>query len=155
MRLAVAKEFNPHRPLALAHDSRHERAGEHGQIMAVHIGIGIGTKDRQAAAVMNADIGDSRAALALHHFTVLVIEGGYADGSGGLQYGRGDWSGIVRRLHVDEAALAAAQRVGRSPPVLDLTVDAEDGFIAPAGISRLLGETVPVILVSARPISSD
>ena len=126
MRPAVAKEFDPDRPLAVEYDARHKRAGEHGQILAVHIGIGIGTKDRQARAVTNADIGDGRAALTLHHFVVLVIEGRYAKGAGGLQHGRGDWTGIVRRFHVDEAAPAAPQRVGRSLPILDATVNAEE-----------------------------
>jgi hypothetical protein len=33
--LAVAKEFDPDRPLAVEYDARHERPGEHCQIVAV------------------------------------------------------------------------------------------------------------------------
>jgi hypothetical protein len=151
MRLAVAKKFDPARPLAVEYDARHQRAGEHCQIMAVHVGIGIGTKDGQAAAVTNADIGDRRATFTLHHFAVLIIEGGNTEGSGGLQHGWGDRIGIARRFHINDAALTAPQWVGLALPVLDATVNAEDGFIVPAGITCLVGEIVPVILVSARP----
>src|ERR1700745_945093 len=75
-RLAVAKEFNTDRLLAVECDARDKRAGEHCEIGATHKGIGIGTKDRQAPAVTNTEIADGRTAFALHHFTILVIEGG-------------------------------------------------------------------------------
>src|SRR5271155_2875385 len=151
MRPALAEEFDPDRPLVVEYDACHKRAGEHCQIVAVHVGIDIATKDRYAAAVTNPEIGNGSAALALHHFAVLVIEGGNAEGSSGLQHGRGDWIGIARRFHIDEAARAAPQRVGRSLPILDATVNPEDGFTAPAAIASLVGEIVPVVLVSARP----
>src|SRR5271163_4279866 len=109
MRSAVAKEFDPDRSLAVEYDARHKRAGEHGQTLTVHIGIGISTKDRQATAITNAEIGDGRAALTLHHFAVLVIESGNSEGPGGLQNGRGDWIGIARHL---VARISWAERLG-------------------------------------------
>jgi hypothetical protein len=81
----------------------------------------------------------------------VVIEGGNAEGSSGLQHGRGDRIWIARRFHINEAAIAAPQWIGRSLPVLDAMVNAKDGFIVPAGITCLVSEKVPVILVSARP----
>src|SRR5262249_49542615 len=103
------------------------------------------------AAVADADIGDGCATFTLHHFTVVIIELGNTEGSGGLQHGRRDRIWIARRFHIDEATLAAPQWVGRSLPVFDATVNTEHGFIAPPGITCPVSEKVPVILVSARP----
>src|SRR5215475_11689477 len=83
----VAKEFYFCRSPAMEDNARYERVSEHGEIVSVHIGIGIATKDRQAAAVPNADVGNRRAAVSLHHFTVLVIEGRNPNGSRRLQHG--------------------------------------------------------------------
>src|SRR6516225_2375413 len=149
--LAATKEFNSGRPFAVEYDARHKRAGEYCKIGAVHIGIGIGTKDGQAAAVTNTQIGDGCAAFTLHHFTVLVVEGRNAQKSDNLEHRRGHRIGIARRFHIGQAAFATPLRVGGSLPVLNATVYAEDGFIAPAGITRFVSEIIPVILVSTRP----
>src|SRR5262245_25303050 len=99
MRPPVAKEFYLCRSPAMEYNARDERVSEHSEIVAVHIGIGIATKDRQAAAVPNTDVGNRRAALGLHHFTILVIEGRNPKGSGRLQHGWSYWVGIAGRLH--------------------------------------------------------
>src|ERR1700758_202354 len=118
MRPPVAKEFYFCRSPAMEYNARYERVSEHSEIVAVHIGIGIATKDRQAAAVPNADVGNRRAALGLHHFTILVIEGRNPKGSGCLQHG---WSHRVRiagRSYMDEATLAAPLWIRCSLPIL-------------------------------------
>src|SRR5262245_25427394 len=89
MRPSVAKEFYFCRSPAIEYNARYERVSEHSEIVAIHVGIGIVAKDRHAAAVPNADVGNRRAALGLHHFTVLVIEDRNSERPGGLQHG---WS---------------------------------------------------------------
>src|SRR5215472_2506322 len=69
MRPPAAKEFYFCRQPAMEYNARYERVSEHSEIVAVHVGIGIAAKHRQAAAVANADVGNRRAALGLHHFT--------------------------------------------------------------------------------------
>src|SRR5215813_6967339 len=107
MRPPVAKEFYFCRSPAMEYNARYERAREHCEIVPVHKGIGIATKDRQAATVPNADVGDRRAAFGLHHFTILVIEDRNPQRAGRLQHGRSYGVGIAGRFHIDEATLAA------------------------------------------------
>ena len=107
VRLAVPKEFDPHRSFAGECDAYHERASEHREIVPVHIGMSICTKQRQTATVVNSNIGDGCPAITFHHFTILVIEGRNPKGSGRLQHGWSYWVGIAGRFHMDEATLAA------------------------------------------------
>src|SRR6516164_8966836 len=75
VRLTVPKKFDRYRAFAGECDACHERAAEHREIGPVHIGISICTKQRQAATVVNSDIGDGSPATTFQHFTILVIEG--------------------------------------------------------------------------------
>src|SRR5215472_527396 len=135
MRPPVAKEFYFCRPPAMEYNTRYERVSEHSEIVAVHVGIGIAAKDRQAAAVPNAHVGNRRAALGLHHFTILVIEDRNPKRRGRLQHGWSYGVGIARRFHMDEATLAASLWIWCSLPILQTAVQAEDRFIAPARIA--------------------
>src|SRR5262249_656191 len=135
MRPPAAKEFYFCRPPAMEYNARYERVSEHCEILAVHVGIGIAAKHRQAAAVPNADVGNRRAALGLHHFTILVVEDRNPQRPGRLQHGWCNWVGIARRFHMHEATLAASLWIWCSLPILQATVQAEDRFIAPARIA--------------------
>src|SRR6516164_7059585 len=108
MRPPTAKEFYFCRPPAMEYDARYERVSEHSEIVAVHVEIGIAAKDRQAAAVPNADVGNRCAALGLHHFTILVIGDRNPKRPGRLQHGWSYGVGIARWFHVDGATLSAS-----------------------------------------------
>src|SRR5215469_7430619 len=122
MRPPAAKEFYFCRPPAMEYNARYERVSEHSEIVAVHVRIGIAAKHRQAAAVANADVGNRRAALGLHHFTILIIEDRNPKRPGRLQHGWSYGVGIARRFHMDEAALAALLWIWCSLPILQTTV---------------------------------
>src|SRR5262249_54356878 len=74
MRPPAAKEFYFCRPPAMEYNARYERVREHSEIVAVHVGIGIAAKHRQAVAVANADGGNRRPAPRLPHFPILVVD---------------------------------------------------------------------------------
>ena len=122
VRLAVPKEFDPHGSFAGECDAYHESAGEHREIVPVHIGISICTKQRQTATVVNTNIGDGCPAITFHHFTILVIEGRNPKGSGCLQRCWSYWVGIAGRFYMDEASLATPPWIWCSLPVLEPTV---------------------------------
>src|SRR6516225_9662912 len=150
-RLAVPKEFDPYRSFAGECDAHHERAGKNREILSVHVRISVCTKQRQTAACVNSNIGNGCPAITFHHFTVLVIEGRDPKGSGRLQHGWSYWVGVACRFYMDEATLATPPWIWFSLPVLEATIQAEDRFIAPAGIVCLFCKVIPVILVAARP----
>src|SRR6516162_780756 len=122
MRPPAAKEFYFCRPPAMEYNARYERVSEHSEIVAVHVGIGIAAKDRQATAVPNADVGNRRAALGLHHFTILVFEDRNPKRPSCLQHRWSYGIGIARRFHMDEATLAASPWIWCSVPILQATV---------------------------------
>ena len=126
VRLTVPKKFDRYRSFAGECDAYHERAAEHREIVPVHIGISICTKQRQAATVVNSNICDGSPAITFHHFTILVIESRNPKGSGRLQHGWSYWVGVAGRFYMDEATLATSPWIWRSLPVLKPTVQGED-----------------------------
>src|SRR5262249_12361565 len=106
----------------MEYNTRYERVSEHSEIVALHVGIDIAAKDRHAAAIPNAHVGNRRAALGLHHFTILVIEDRNPKQPGRLQHGWSYGVGIARRFHMDKATLAASLWIWCSLPILQTTV---------------------------------
>src|SRR5262249_56350329 len=60
MRPPTAKEFYFCRSPAMEYDARHERVSEHGEIVAVSVGVGKTAKERTTAGARDADGGDTR-----------------------------------------------------------------------------------------------
>ena len=79
MTLTAVEEFDSDSALAVKYDTPYQRAGEHCEVAAIHIGVCIVSEDRQPPAVINAQVGNSRTSFTLYHLTVLVVEGWNAE----------------------------------------------------------------------------
>jgi len=93
--LAVMGELHAGGPVALERHSGHQRTGENGYVGPVHIGENMGAEYGLAVSAAGSHFENRRAALTLHHPTVLTLEGWNPNRAGTFERGgvRSDWIG--------------------------------------------------------------
>jgi hypothetical protein len=93
----------------------------------------------------------SRAAAALHHRTVRIVESLDTARAGADEHRERDRMGIVRGLDIHGSAAAATLRVRRTLPIFDAPIDRQRGMVTPCVVAGLGREEVPVIPMPVRP----
>jgi hypothetical protein len=150
--LSPVQHLDPGHPVSVKDQPPHHSMGQHGQVGAVHIGIGVGPKHRFPGAVIaDPQIDDRGARLGFHHAAIRVFERRYPHRPRSFQ-GRGRQRvGIGRGLDEHRAAAAPVVRVRRTVPVFDAPVDGKHIVVLPGRIPGLGREVVPVAAMPTRP----
>src|SRR6202011_6327276 len=91
--LAVLGELHAGGPVALQRHSGHQRTGENREVGPVHIRENIRAEYGLPVSVAGSHFEKRRAALALHHPTVLTLEGWNPHRAGTVERGGGDRTG--------------------------------------------------------------
>ena len=152
MQFAIEEELHPDRPGARELQALHRRLQRHGEVRLSHDGAQVRAGHRDSfMSSLDRDIRDAAISRSLHGRAVQIVDRRDAGLLRRHHQRGGQRDGIARFRDVNRAVGAAPLRIGRPIPLLDATIDIENGLVAPARVAGLLGPCVKIVLVPACP----